>query len=179
MATGAYDSNGIWQYGEDDLLAQPDWSGYMNLGQQSVSDAFTRPATQYKAVGVRAGLAASTWHDLPFDTIVATQGTTPWALANVGVNYRVQVSVAGFYRISATASLGAATFAIRVINQTTGQVVAQCDMGTTVSNSQSVTAEGYYSVNDELSVQIYYVGGVFSTMTDSAASPTRYTITKA
>jgi hypothetical protein len=35
MATGALDANGIWQYGEDDLLSP--WSAYMNKGMASVS----------------------------------------------------------------------------------------------------------------------------------------------
>ena len=39
MATGAYDANGIWQYGEDDDIAL--FSDLLNLGQESVSDAFT------------------------------------------------------------------------------------------------------------------------------------------
>lgn len=39
MATGAYDANGIWQYGEDDNIAL--FSDLLNLGQESTSDAFT------------------------------------------------------------------------------------------------------------------------------------------
>jgi hypothetical protein len=39
MATGAYDANGIWQYGEDDDIAL--FSDLLNLGQESTSDAFT------------------------------------------------------------------------------------------------------------------------------------------
>lgn len=39
MATGAYDANGIWQYGEGDNIAL--FSDLLNLGQESVSDAFT------------------------------------------------------------------------------------------------------------------------------------------
>lgn len=35
MATGALDANGIWQYGEDDLVSP--LSDYENLGQASVS----------------------------------------------------------------------------------------------------------------------------------------------
>jgi hypothetical protein len=37
MATGAIDANGIWQYAEDDALASPTWSAYMNKGMASVS----------------------------------------------------------------------------------------------------------------------------------------------
>ena len=39
MATGYYDANGIWQYGEDDNIAL--FSGLLNLGMDSTSDAFT------------------------------------------------------------------------------------------------------------------------------------------
>ena len=39
MATGAYDANGIWQYGEDDNIAL--FSDLLNLGTESTSDAFT------------------------------------------------------------------------------------------------------------------------------------------
>lgn len=39
MATGAYDSNGIWQYGESDPIAL--FSDLLNLGMESTSDAFT------------------------------------------------------------------------------------------------------------------------------------------
>lgn len=39
MATGNYDANGIWQYGESDDIAL--FSDLLNLGQDSVSDAFT------------------------------------------------------------------------------------------------------------------------------------------
>lgn len=39
MATGAYDANGIWQYGESDPIAL--FSDLLNLGQESTSDAFT------------------------------------------------------------------------------------------------------------------------------------------
>jgi hypothetical protein len=177
MALGFYDANGIWQYGTSDLVSP--WPTYLNLLAASVSAAMTRPATMYKAVSVRTSLAASTWHDLPFDTIANTQGTVPWALNNSGTNYRVKVSVAGFYRITATASIGATNFALRVMNQTTGQTMAQSTIGTTNSLSQSLTAEGYLAVNDEMSVQIYYPSGTFSTVTDGLTSPTRYTITKA
>jgi hypothetical protein len=37
MATGALDPQGVWQYGEDDLLANPTWSAYMNKLAASVS----------------------------------------------------------------------------------------------------------------------------------------------
>lgn len=39
MATGYYDANGIWQYGEDDNIAL--FSDLLNLGQDSTSDQFT------------------------------------------------------------------------------------------------------------------------------------------
>lgn len=39
MATGAYDANGIWQYGEDDNIAL--FSDLLNLATESTSDAFT------------------------------------------------------------------------------------------------------------------------------------------
>lgn len=37
MATGALDPQGVWQYGEDDQLANPTWSAYMNKLAASVS----------------------------------------------------------------------------------------------------------------------------------------------
>jgi len=41
MPTGAgqYDENGVWQYGEDDLVSL--FSDFLNVGQGSVSDAIT------------------------------------------------------------------------------------------------------------------------------------------
>ena len=39
MATGAYDANGIWNYGEDDNIAL--FSDLLNLATESTSDAFT------------------------------------------------------------------------------------------------------------------------------------------
>lgn len=39
MATGAYDANGIWQYGEDDNIAL--FSDLLKLGTASTSSAFT------------------------------------------------------------------------------------------------------------------------------------------
>lgn len=39
MATGSYDANGIYQYGEDDNIAL--FSDLLNLGTESTSDAFT------------------------------------------------------------------------------------------------------------------------------------------
>lgn len=39
MATGYYDANGIWQYGESDPIAL--FSDLLNLGQDSTSDQFT------------------------------------------------------------------------------------------------------------------------------------------
>lgn len=39
MATGSYDANGIWQYGEDDNIAL--FSDLLNLATESTSDAFT------------------------------------------------------------------------------------------------------------------------------------------
>lgn len=37
---GAIDAQGVWQYAEDDLVANPTWSAYMNKLAKSVSDRF-------------------------------------------------------------------------------------------------------------------------------------------
>lgn len=46
MPTGYIDPNGVWQYGEDDVVSP--WSDYMNLGQASVSAALA--TKQYTVV---------------------------------------------------------------------------------------------------------------------------------
>lgn len=56
MATGAYDANGIWQYGEDDNIAL--FSDLLKLGTESTSSAFTEDRARLATLeaGSLAGL---------------------------------------------------------------------------------------------------------------------------
>lgn len=48
MATGALDSNGVWQYGEDD--ARDTFSELLNIGQDSISDAIAADRARLDAL---------------------------------------------------------------------------------------------------------------------------------
>lgn len=103
MATGALDSNGVWQYGEDDSISP--WSPYMNLGQGSVSTAL---AAVKNAVGAVVKVSDTTVQtsaagaDMIYTsaTLVLTPGT--WqiiagaSVANTGAADYAAVSVYDF-----------------------------------------------------------------------------------
>ncbi|WP_053205837.1 hypothetical protein [Jiangella muralis] len=57
MATGAYDSNGIWIFGEDDPAAP--FSDLLNLGMESVSDEIANDRTRLDGLELLG--ARSTW----------------------------------------------------------------------------------------------------------------------
>lgn len=171
-----YDGSGIndpgttgWMIGTDEATG----AGYIHLNGQNLDTG--RPAATYRAVATRNSLAASTWHDLPIDTVEQSQGTLPWAMNNVGSTWRIKFTKPGFYMFTGAASLGAANFTLRLINITTGQVTTQENMGTTVSNTSAVSAAAYFAANQENAFQIYYPG-TFNTLTDLVASPTRLTV---
>jgi hypothetical protein len=60
MATGAIDANGIWQYAEDDQLASPNWSAYMNKLAASVSATMTDTGWITTGLSYASGWSSST-----------------------------------------------------------------------------------------------------------------------
>jgi len=78
MATGAYDANGIWQYGEDDNIAL--FSDLLKLGTASTSAAFT--ADRARLATLEAGSLAGLIPVKP-TTVTAVGGTA--AVNTVGM----------------------------------------------------------------------------------------------
>lgn len=78
MATGAYDSNGIWQYGEDDNIAL--FSDLLNLATESTSDAFTDDRARLATLeaGSLSGL-------IPLSPVSVTAVTGTAAVNSLGV----------------------------------------------------------------------------------------------
>lgn len=68
MATGAYDSNGIWQYGESDNIAL--FSDLLNKSAASVSTAFT--SDRARLATLEAGSLAGLIPVVPTSIVVAT-----------------------------------------------------------------------------------------------------------
>lgn len=108
MATGAYDANGIWQYGEDDNIAL--FSDLLKLGTASTSTAFT--ADRARLATLEAGSLAALIPLKPTSVVVATgtaamntkgtvtfTGATSVSLNNVFSStyssYRVMVMING------------------------------------------------------------------------------------
>jgi len=68
MATGSYDANGIWNYGEDDNIAL--FSDLLNLGTESTSDAFTDDRARIATL--EAGNLSGLIPVVPTSIVVAT-----------------------------------------------------------------------------------------------------------
>lgn len=84
MATGYYDAEGVWIYGESDSIALV--TDLLNLGENSVSDQFTLDRSRITAVeanlGTRFAAASSTARDAHFG--VPANDTQRLALQNTG-----------------------------------------------------------------------------------------------
>lgn len=85
MATGYYDAEGVWIYGENDSIAL--FSDLLNLGENSISDQFTLDRARITAVeanlGTRYAASSSTARDAHFG--VPANDTQRLALQNAGV----------------------------------------------------------------------------------------------
>lgn len=84
MASGYYDAEGVWIYGESDAIAL--MSDMLNLGSNSVSDQFTLDRSRLTAVeaslGTRFAASSSTARDAHFG--VPANDTQRLALQNAG-----------------------------------------------------------------------------------------------
>lgn len=78
MATGAYDANGIWQYGEDDNIAL--FSDLLKLGTASTSSAFT--ADRARLATLEAGSLSGL---IPLSPVSVTAVTGTAAVNSLGV----------------------------------------------------------------------------------------------
>jgi len=89
---GGLDSNGIWQFGEDDSEALA--SDLLNLGMGSVSDAFTNLAGVLQVVSVTKTdtFSASVAQDAQTDITGLTAAITPSATSS-GVRVQAVISV--------------------------------------------------------------------------------------
>jgi hypothetical protein len=79
MATGAYDANGIWNYGEDDNIAL--FSDTLNMLAESTSDAFTDDRARLSTL--EAGSLAGIIPLAPTSVVVATGTAAANALGTV------------------------------------------------------------------------------------------------
>lgn len=138
MATGALDVNNIWQYGEDDALASPDWSGYMNKGMASVSSALTGSAWTALATTNVTSVVCSyrkignvVYFKAEFYNVVA--GTMCTIPAGFRVSSRLQALA---LRASSTGSL---TIAASLLFNTDGTVVVSLAAGATLTASPGYT----------------------------------------
>jgi len=144
MATGAYDANGIWQYGEDDNIAL--FSDLLNLGTESTSDAFTDDRARLATL--EAGSLAGLIPINPSSIVVATGSA---AVSSIGA-----VSFSGATSLTLNGVFSGAYKNYRVIVHT---VLAtdgwlQVRYGTSGSvNSGSIYAYGTFWSNGSTQIQ--------------------------
>jgi hypothetical protein len=118
MATGAYDANGIWNYGEDDNIAL--FSDTLNMLAESTSDAFTDDRSRLSTL--EAGSLSGLIPVSPASVVVATGTAAVNSLGVVSFTGATGVSLNGIftsnytnYRLMAkiTASTATATISLR------------------------------------------------------------------
>ena len=127
MATGAYDANGIWQYGEDDNIAL--FSDLLNLATESTSDAFTDDRARIATL--ESGSLAGLIPVIPV-TVTATTGTASvTSLGTVTFNGCSAIRLDGVfstnyknYRIIYTLNAGTATADINLKFRTGGSDIS-------------------------------------------------------
>lgn len=93
MATGAYDTNGIWQYGEDDNIAL--FSDLLNLGTESTSDAFTDDRARIATL--EAGSLAGIIPVAPATVVVSSGTASANAIGTVTFSGVSTVSLNGVF----------------------------------------------------------------------------------
>lgn len=84
MATGSYDSNGVWQYGEDDNISL--FSSLLNTGQTSVSNQFTADRSRLstlEAANTALGRVSWTSYTPTYTNLTVGNGTVVAAYARV------------------------------------------------------------------------------------------------
>lgn len=124
MATGSYDANGIWQYGEDDNIAL--FSDLLKLGTASTSSAFT--ADRARLATLEANSIAGSIPAKPSSVVVATGTAAVSTLGMVTFTGATSISLNGVftsnfkrYKVvySLTNSSGGANFSFRLRNSGT------------------------------------------------------------
>lgn len=96
MATGAYDSNGIWQYGEGDNIAL--FSDLLNKSAASVSSAFT--ADRARISTLEAGSLAGLIPVVPQSVVVATGSASVTDVGMVNFTGASAISLNGVFTSS-------------------------------------------------------------------------------
>jgi hypothetical protein len=115
---GALDANGVWQYAEDDQLASPNWSAYMNKLAASTSTALNGPlAVVKKLTEVRSWRSVGT-----VDNVIASLANTATSVCPAVIT--ITNAPAGTYQLTGTAlgytttTVAAATTQFRVNGST-------------------------------------------------------------
>ena len=121
-----------------------------------------------------AAVSATTWVRLPIDTSVDLSSPAPAFTLSSGAR-TVTVAQAGVYIVSAVASLGAATFALRILSGTTA--LTQTATGTSTSFSQGASITARFAAGAALSMEVYSSGAT-TNYVDSAANPCAMTVTR-
>lgn len=133
MATGAYDANGIWQYGEDDNIAL--FSDTLNLLAESTSDGFTDDRARISTL--EAGNLAGIIPVIP-SSVTAVTGTA--AVSDNGA-----VTFTGCSKIILN---GVFTSSYRhyrlVFNITSNTTVGNMSTRLAVGGTEDSTATNYY-----------------------------------
>ena len=135
MATGAYDANGIWNYGEDDNIAL--FSDTLNLLADSTSDAFTSDRSRIGTL--EAGSLSGLIPQVPSSIVISTGSGA------VSTNGKVTFNGATGIKLNGVFSSLYETYKI-VINLTSaaaaaGAIIAR--LGTTNTGYQYQIFRGY------------------------------------
>ena len=121
-----------------------------------------------------AAFTAGVWSKMYLD-VAADSSTSPPYTLNAGAR-TVTVTTAGVYRIEGVTSMTAATFAARIVADTTN-VLVQSTIGVTPSFTTSVAVTRRLTAGAVLQLEVYPTAGMSSAV-DAAASPCYLAITR-
>lgn len=135
-----------------------------------------------RASAARTGLALSTWHDVPLDSIVDASGPQPWTISptagSPALNWPVTITEAGLYRLESCTSMTVSGFAVRVYNSTTSKVLVQGSVSQGASITNSIAGTRRIAAGNAIRLQVYSTGPT-DIKADDALIPTFLSITKA
>jgi len=121
-----------------------------------------------------AAFTAGVWSKMYLDAAADSSVSPPYTL-NAGTR-TVTITADGVYRLEGVASMTAATFAARIVADTTN-VLVQSTIGVTPSFTTSVATTRRLTSGAVLQLEVYPTAGM-SSQVDAAATPCYLTITR-
>lgn len=179
MATGAYDANGIWNYGEDDNIAL--FSDTLNLLSESTSDAFTDDRSR---IGVlEAGSLSGLIPVKPSSVVIATGSGSVNTLGTVSFTGATAVSLNNVftttynhYRIVISAQPGGGTYVdyrLRAAGSDNSTLVYSTEVLQAQGTSVSASLEGNQNAGKFGYFEAYEQQAVIDIFNPKAAKTTR------